>query len=209
MNPVDFQDLWKISKEGLAATNHGLIRNCPFQDGEWKYYPVYRDGTEVVIDLKEQEVYTRCLNKPVVGLSQEVWCLLSKLGLPCEYRWLHATRIHSLDAQNPVNQAVVIHDLITRDGNTAQRREVLDKINIRTLGFRRRPIAGEVYLVPEYTEHVCADLWCALHLTNQTWNIPFYGGILAKEATSIYRHQLFDYKKPSLAWMRHPFANAF
>jgi hypothetical protein len=202
-------DMYNADDSKYSSTPSGLVRVAPKQVNPWCHSPVYRNSSPTLVDAHTGTAYARTGERLAADMPEGLLAHIKNLDLPEELRWLHCARILGLSPQTPGQAALVIYDLMMPNTPLEDRLEYMHKILAPELGFRCRPIAGRIYLAPTFSDDVSADLWAALHLTNQQFIEPFFSGILSRELSSTYKFQSDDFKKTSLAWHFHPFIHAF
>lgn len=199
-------DLYRLLPES-DNSDVDIERICPFQNGEWFMEPLYLGATPMLYDTKTGRLFSRGLTQiPSLLYFDEVRDKLEKIPKTDELRWLHLARLNNLDT-NAAKQAVLLVDCMVHGLNYHERRDLLEKVGPPMLGIREKPMIEQVYLVPRFSEELSEELWGALHLMNQDWNTPLYGGILLKKSTSLYPMNNTAASKETHIWHEHRFSS--
>lgn len=196
----------------------GLIRSCPYQDGEWHYEPFYGGGaaTPVFIDVKTGEVYSRWKTRMA---SPDVITDAMRKGIvekaqhsdwPEEVKFLHCLRFVFPTVGGTVGsvdgQAILIIDAVWAGHTYLDRRKLLES-TYEQLTLRLMPSATKPTLILRVPESKLASFWAVLHLQNQTFaeGSELFHGIVGKQGLGHYIMQSSNSSQKSILWMNYPF----
>lgn len=189
-----------------ADTASGIVRNAPYQMGEWRVQPSYERRLQCIIDLDTDTVWSSNHTPvKVQGWNPELIITATKrFKRHPDIRWLQCYRIVAAEEGNFLKFAIIINDFLNSEMVYAARRSVLESVYPQ-LGVRTMPVSGEMFLVPEFPDEMDEDVWAALHLMNDEWKRTFYDGLILRQATARFYYQKNDSHQRTLRAMHYPF----
>lgn len=206
------EDLFEAEGERGVHAN-GIVRRCPYQNGNWALQPAYAKAWSFIVDLVGREVWTRNLLPAVHQWDpQSLLAKFNDYAFPDEVRWLHCLRV-STSASDGTKFGTVVVDFMHPDLKYEERRMFLEPC-MPELGIRKPLLTGGLYLVPEFPDSIGEDLWAGLHIMNSAWResgglSPFYSGIMSKAIDGKYQMQKHDQNIRTPKWMFHKFSDPF
>lgn len=204
MRPYDMQ-MELCEEVGYEIeTDSGYRRYAPVQPGEWRLQPKYNRSVLCLCDVDSNRAFTQGLITCSPTWADAMMDTLGNHAIPQQVRWIEGLRLYQTGEMNTLNGALIVADFVHESMPHSERRKLLEDI-FPILGIRQKPNMGEVYLVPEFTEHVSVDLWLALHAVNEEWETNFYNGVIGKRNDALYHIQTDDQRKHSLSWLSYKF----
>lgn len=206
------QDLYSEGWGSLEKS--GLIRNAPHQRGEWFLEPFYNGLLPTVVCATTGEMFTKCLYRMAHDLymsdpADHIAKVATLPSWPKEVKWVHTLRGINTTVSAPnrmYGTSLLVVDIIVPNMSYGDRRKIIEA-HFEPLGIRLDPFkrTEKAMAVPRFAESEAESLWAGLHLQNQEFATPLYGGIVAKRKVSPYLFQTEKSYPPYLNWMYHPF----
>lgn len=199
-----------------ADVESGLKRVSPVQRGRWWGEPCYKHTAHMILDAFHGKLYTRQMQPMAPGAIfddeqlQEIVERSSKQDWPDTHQFLHLLRIFQDPSAKSANvsekflSTSLLLDVIVEGRSYEERRKWMED-QFPQLGIRDVPRGFCTHLVPRIPEADWPELWAALHLVNQGWERPCYGGIVCKFGPGVYSHQKTNSEQECMHWMMHPF----
>lgn len=183
--------------------NGGDLTLAPPKRGTWFYEPKL-NGWRTLVHTPTGTMFNRQGKR--LSIADEFGCALAQLfQLVATYEWLDWLDCEALERRHGIGRGtLIVLDTPRNRATYESRRGVITSI------FREASIlpqvmpADSVLAVPSYRS--TGTLWEELQRLNKSVGAPFYEGLVAKRADSLYPIQLRSSTEEFAGWVKHRWA---